>query len=62
MGYGSKCFLEVGFTDTSLRDTWQNAEDYCQTLNGNLASVTNAYYNGSYVLFKYITSNLDSIL
>ncbi|CAK8680718.1 unnamed protein product [Clavelina lepadiformis] len=44
--YGSKCFLEVGFTDQSLRSNWEDSEAYCESNNGFLASITNEYYSG----------------
>lgn len=44
--YGSKCFLEVGYSDSSLRKNWTAAEDYCEKQGGFLASVPNQFYNG----------------
>ncbi|XP_078493515.1 uncharacterized protein LOC100176392 isoform X1 [Ciona intestinalis] len=50
--YGSKCYLEVGLTDNSLRKNWNDAETYCNTQSAYLASVPNAYYN------SFLTSQL----
>uniref|UniRef100_H2XKA0 C-type lectin domain-containing protein n=1 Tax=Ciona intestinalis TaxID=7719 RepID=H2XKA0_CIOIN len=50
--YGSKCYLEVGLTDNSLRKNWNDAEAYCNNNHAYLASVPNAYYN------SFLTSQL----
>lgn len=44
--YGSKCFLFVGWTDSSERKSWRDAETYCNDQGAFLASVPNQYYNG----------------
>nr|XP_039269898.1 uncharacterized protein LOC120344668 isoform X2 [Styela clava] len=51
--YGSKCFLPVGFEDTSMRKTWADAEAYCNQQQGFLASVPNQYYNAFLISMVY---------
>lgn len=50
MLYGSKCFMEVGFTDTSLGKLFQDAEAHCNEVGGYLASVPNAYYGCKHII------------